>query len=165
MTVSDLSGRYAPVIAGLAIGTAAKYGLTLGEGRRLTWRGVVADLLLLGMLGLLSVVVCDRFGLTGDVKAFASALAAVSSDRLLRLIRKRFETIADQQLEQLTRVANVADLAKVPAGQGMPDAVRAEVITDPSPLGSTLRSAFRNPTRTRPPEDQIELLRRLDDTD
>ena len=163
MTIlNDAVARYGAVASGLAIGTAAKYGLTLSEGKPLTWRGAVADALLLGMLGLVAVVVCDRMGLHGDVKAFASALAAVSSDRLIRLIRSRFEDVAQAKLDQLARVAIASDLAAVPAGEGRPDAIRAEVIQDETKFGSSLRSAFGRPARQRVPEDQIELLRALD---
>jgi len=98
--VSSIAGiagaKYGPTIAGLAIGTAAKYSLALTEGRKLTWRGVLADVLLLGMLGLLAIAISDGaariVGVTvgTDYRVLIGSLAAVCSDRLVRLARDRF---------------------------------------------------------------------------
>lgn len=85
-----LTAKYGPTVAGLIIGSAAKYGLTLTEGRPLTWRGLLADALLLGMLGLLAILIADTFNLAGNARVLTGALAAVSSDRLVRLARDRF---------------------------------------------------------------------------
>lgn len=91
-----VSAKYGPTIAGLAIGTAAKYGLALNEGRPLTWRGVLADLLLLGILGLLAIAISElvaqvtRTPIGTDFRVLIGSLAAVSSDRLVRLARDRF---------------------------------------------------------------------------
>ena len=102
----EAAARYGAVAIGLAIGTAARYGLALGDGKRLTWRGILADLLLLGILGLLAVIASDWAGLTGNAKVLAGALAAVSSDRLVRLVRDRFEKAATDRLD--TMVAPVS---------------------------------------------------------
>ena len=99
--------KYGPTIAGMAIGTAAKYGLALSEGRRLTWRGVVADLLLLGMLGLLAIAISDAaariigVSVGTDYRVLIGSLAAVSSDRLVRLARDHFLKRVDAELGQL----------------------------------------------------------------
>ncbi len=88
--------KYGPTIAGLAIGTAAKYGLAINEGRPLTWRGVLADLLLLGILGLIAVAISEfaahltHTPVGTDFRVLIGSLAAVSSDRLVRLARDRF---------------------------------------------------------------------------
>ena len=109
-----LTARYGPTIAGLIIGTAAKYGLTLTEGRKLTWRGVIADMLLLGMLGLIAIAITDWFSLTGNARVLAGALAAVSSDRLVRLARDRFLRRIDGDLAPAIRSTEA--MARVKAG-------------------------------------------------
>ncbi|UAK24335.1 hypothetical protein [Sphingomonas nostoxanthinifaciens] len=162
---ADAAGRYGAIGAGLMIGTAARYGLALSEGRRLSWRAMLGDALLLGLVGLFAVIISDKFDLHGDVRAFCSALAAVSSDRLIKLLRSRFMRAAEAQLDQFTRASIAGDVVKVPAGSGAPDNVRIDVIRDENPIGSALRSQYRRPAQSRPPEDQIELLRKLDQQD
>lgn len=157
-------GRNSAIIVGLTIGTAAKYGLTLTEGRKLSWRGVIADLLLLGMLGLLAVTVADWCSLTGNARVLVGALSAVSSDRLIRLARDRFLKRVEDELST-TVAASPATATEVPAGVGLPEAVRLLPGTEDKPIaraGAALRGAFRDTTRRRPPADQIEALRRLD---
>ncbi|MEJ8630581.1 hypothetical protein P0F65_13425 [Sphingomonas sp. I4] len=88
--------KYGATIIGLGIGTAARYGLALSEGRQLTWRGMLADLLLLGILGLLAIAISDGaariVGVTvgTDYRVLVGSLAAVCSDRLVRLVREHF---------------------------------------------------------------------------
>lgn len=105
--------KYGPTVAGLAIGTAAKYGLALNEGRPLTWRGVLADLLLLGILGLLAIAISElvaqvtRTPIGTDFRVLIGSLAAVSSDRLVRLARDRF---IDRVGANLTAAIDPTDL-------------------------------------------------------
>ena len=113
---SALTTRYGPTMAGLIIGTAAKYGLTLTEGRKLTWRGVIADLLLLGMLGLIAIAITEWFALTGNARVLAGALAAVSSDRLVRLARDRFLRRLDGDGELGSAIRSAEAMAHVKAG-------------------------------------------------
>ena len=113
--LSAMSAKYGPTLAGLMIGTAAKYGLTLTEGGKLTWKGALADILLLGMLGLLAIAIGDALGLTGNYKVLAGALAAVSSDRLVRLARDRFMKRAGVELDAALRAAPEA-VAQLPGG-------------------------------------------------
>ncbi|KQO51417.1 hypothetical protein [Sphingomonas sp. Leaf257] len=99
--------KYGPTIAGMVIGTAAKYGLAVTEGRRLSWRSVFADLLLLGMLGLLAIAISDAaariigVSVGTDYRVLIGSLAAVSSDRLVRLARDHFLKRVDAELDQL----------------------------------------------------------------
>lgn len=115
--LASVSAKYGPTAAGLVIGTAAKYGLTLTEGKPLTWRGVVGDLLLLGMLGLIAIIIADWFDLAGNARVLAGALAAVSSDRLVRLVRDRFLKRIESDLGSAIKAAPEA-LAIVPPGTG-----------------------------------------------
>ena len=113
--------KYGPTVAGLLLGTAAKYGLTLSEGQRPTWTAIAADLLLLGMLGLLAIAISDAasrvVGLTvsSDVRVLIGSLAAVSSDRLVRLARDRFMKKVEAQLDTSMK-ASPATLVEIPAG-------------------------------------------------
>lgn len=97
--------RYAPIAAGLLIGTAAKYGLTINEGRKLTWRAFIADMLLLGVIGLLALSVSDWLGLQGNPRVFVASMAAVSSDRLLRIVKRSFEQAVQVQAERVAGAA------------------------------------------------------------
>lgn len=165
MTLRDAIGIYGPTSAGLAIGTAAKYGLTINEGRPLSWRGVLADLLLLGMLGLLAIAIADWLALTGNARVLAGALAAVSSDRLVRLARDRFMRRVEVETSALGDAARAAEVTKVPAGNGEPDMIGVQPGVPDSAkarVGATLQAIHRRATTTRPPEDQIEMLRNLD---
>lgn len=159
--------RNAAILAGLAIGTAAKYGLTLTEGRKLSARGAIADLLLLGMLGLLAIIIADFFHLAGNARVLVGALSAVSSDRLIRLARDRFMQKVATDIGTAV-AASSSTAAMVPAGIGEPDSVVMQPGTDDTPTaraGASLKRAHRDATRQRPPTDQIDLLRRLDAPD
>lgn len=159
--------RNSAILAGLAIGTAAKYGLTLTEGRKLSWRGVLADMLLLGMLGLLAIIIADSCQLAGNARVLAGALSAVSSDRLIRLLRDRFLRKIETDIGTSVG-ASPSTAAIVPAGIGEPDAILMQPGTNDEPAaraGTALKHAHRKATRQRPPVDQIELLKRLDATD
>lgn len=91
--------RYEAVVLGIAIGTAAKYGMTLSEGRSVTWRGVIADILLMGFVALMALVATDRLGLTGNSATLCAALFAISSDRVVRLVRERFMRRVEASME------------------------------------------------------------------
>lgn len=163
--LGEASAKYGPIAAGLVIGTAAKYSLTMGEGKSLTWRGVIADLLLLGMLGLLAIVIADWMSLTGDLRVLSGALAAVASDRLVLIVRDRFIRKVESDLE-VTTMASPATLATLPAGSGRPASIALQGAVEDHDLaraGATLATAYAPIATTRPPEDQTALLRLLSD--
>ncbi|GAA3254451.1 hypothetical protein GCM10020258_12210 [Sphingomonas yabuuchiae] len=66
-----------------------------------------ADLLLLGMLGLLAIAISDAaariigVSVGTDYRVLIGSLAAVSSDRLVRLARDHFLKRVDAELDQL----------------------------------------------------------------
>lgn len=77
--------------------------VAINDGDTPTWRTVVADILMLGMLGLIAVVAGDLFSLTNQkTRVFVGALAALLSARLIKTVRdkagKRAEQIADDYL-------------------------------------------------------------------
>jgi NhaP-type Na+/H+ or K+/H+ antiporter len=86
--LGDAVARYGAIAVGLTVGTAARYGLAITDGKPLTWKGVLADMLLLGLVALMAVLVSDRLGLSGDTQAFAAALLSLSSDRMIKLLRQ-----------------------------------------------------------------------------
>lgn len=90
--------RHGAIGAGLAVGSAAKYGVWLAEGQKLSWRGLLGDVLMLGMLGLLAIVTADTLQLSGDWRVLVGALAAVSGDRLIRLASRHFLSRFDAAL-------------------------------------------------------------------
>ena len=158
--------KYGAIIGGLLIGTAAKYGLALNEGKRLTWKGALADLLLLGILGFVAVVFSDGLHLEGNAKVLAGAIAAVCSDRLVKLIRDRALKSAEGQMARLLPSGDREAIMRVPAGLGDPCHMDIQVPTKSSTgaerLQSNLRQSYGH-TGDRPvPEDQIEALRRID---
>lgn len=165
-----LAAKYGPTGIGLVIGTAAKYGLTLSEGKPLSVRGIAGDLLLLGILGFIAIFIGDVagriFGLevSNDIRVLTGSLAAVSSDRLVRLAREYFLRRTESELAR-TLQASSGTSAEIPAGVGEPTAVS---ITPPvadaavARASSSIRSVYDHAARKLPPEDQIGLLRQLD---
>ena len=92
--------KYGAIVTGWAIGTAAKYGLMLGEGRRVTLKVMLIDVLLMGMVVLLARWVIARLGLNPTDAATAAALIGLSSDRLIRMVRVWFLKRVDAELQQ-----------------------------------------------------------------
>lgn len=95
--VEGLIAKYGAVVLGVGAGTAAKYKLSMGEGRKLTWGEVASDLLLLPMIILIAAYIGAKLGAEPHLQAVMAAFLAVSSDRLIRLLRERFIQRVDQQ--------------------------------------------------------------------
>jgi hypothetical protein len=95
-----LIAKYGAIVVGWLIGTAAKYGLNLGEGRKVTPKMVIIDLLLMGFVVLLARWIIERMGLNPGDAATIAALIGLSSERLIRLVRHWFLKRADDYLEQ-----------------------------------------------------------------
>lgn len=93
--------RYGPVLVGLAIGTAGRYGLDIRDGRKFTWTTVIADLMLLGLVALLALVTIDWMGLHGDTAVLCAALFAIASDRGVRIARDAFLARVSKAASQL----------------------------------------------------------------
>lgn len=93
-----LIAKYGAVILGWLIGTAAKYGLMLGEGRRITVKVLLIDLLLMGMVVLLARWVIARLGLNPSDAATCAALIGLASDRIIRMVRVWFLKRVDAEL-------------------------------------------------------------------
>ncbi|WP_293970270.1 hypothetical protein [Sphingomonas sp.] len=89
--LEEAGGRYGPIAVGLAAGTAAKYARALNDGRPISRRQVIADLLRLGILGIVAATISGKLGLSGNWQALASAYLALGSDRLIQLIADRFD--------------------------------------------------------------------------
>lgn len=141
--IETLSAKYGAIGIGLLFGTGAKYALTLSEGRRLTIRMVAIDALLIGMVALIASNVVERAGVTGSSAAMISALFAVSSDRVIRLLRERFLRRVDAELQ--------ADIART---KGM---VREEVQTEISG-----RAIIDDTISGKAPEEYVALRPKKD---
>lgn len=154
--------KYGAIVGGLMIGTAAKYGLALTDGKRLTLKGAIADLLLLGILGLLAILVSDSLALTGNARVLAGALAAVSSDRLVRLARDQFMRSAEGQISKLMPPVEKEAILHVPAGDGQPDHidVQTPALTEADRMKVNLRRAYGG--KGSLPESVRILLSKLD---
>lgn len=90
-------GQYAGILFGLVAGTAAKYRLDRGEGRRVTWTDVLWDMLLLPALALICVYASKVTGAGADLQAVIAVLLAVSSDRVIRVLRRNFIRRVDDE--------------------------------------------------------------------
>lgn len=95
--------KYGAILLGVSIGTAAKYGLTLGEGRPVTWREVLSDMLLVPMICLIAAFGATKFGADVTTVAVIAAFLAVSSDRGIRLLRERFIQRMSAEVDVLTK--------------------------------------------------------------
>jgi len=93
-----LIAKYGAVVLGWLIGTAAKYGLMLGEGRKITLKVLLIDILLMGMVVLLARWVIARLGLNPSDAATCAALIGLASDRLIRMVRVWFLRRVDAEL-------------------------------------------------------------------
>jgi len=91
--------KYGAVFMGIGVGTTAKWALVLAEGRNLTWRMVTIDFLLAPMVALLTVYLSVRVGMDPHTGAMLGALFAVTSDRVVRLVRVRFLQKVDDELQ------------------------------------------------------------------
>ncbi len=118
--VSAQWAHYGAVISGVLIGTAAKYGLTIGEGTAVTRRGLIADILLLGFDCLVALVICEWFRVTGVFVVLTAALAALASDRLVRLFRDRFIRGVAAEMSKFSSVISGPDVGIVPPGNEPP---------------------------------------------
>ena len=91
--------KYGPILMGIGVGTTAKWALVLAEGRNLTWRMVMIDFLLAPMVALLTVYASGKLGVAPETGAMLGALLAVTSDRVVRLVRVRFLQKVDEELQ------------------------------------------------------------------
>ena len=91
--------KYGAILFGLIVGTAARYGLILSEGRKITLRMLAADALLMGFLALAATEVVERLHLSGSAAGLSSAILALASDRVIRLMRDRFLRKVDAEIK------------------------------------------------------------------
>lgn len=119
--IEGIVAKYGAVVLGVGAGTAAKYKLSISDGRNLTWGEVASDLLLVPMVILIAAYVGAKLGAEPHLQAVLAAFLAVSSDRLIRLLRERFIQKVDQQ----TRVSELGEVRQQTQA-GLPE-VRAEI--------------------------------------
>lgn len=89
-----LLAKYGPPllasVLGVSIGTAAKYGLTMSEGRTVKRSEVISDLLLIPFMCLISGTATAEMGLTGLWATTLAAFLGISSYRAVEIVRRRF---------------------------------------------------------------------------
>lgn len=119
--IEGIVAKYGAVVLGVGAGTAAKYKLSISDGRNLTWGEVASDLLLVPMVILIAAYVGAKLGAEPHLQAVLAAFLAVSSDRLIRLLRERFIQKVDQQ----TRVSELGEVRQ--QTQAGLSEVRAEI--------------------------------------
>jgi len=95
--------KYGAVLLGVSIGTAAKYGLSMGEGRKVTRGEVISDLLLVPFMCLLAAFVGAKLGADPMTMTTVSAFIAISSDRLIRMMRERFVQRVAEEISVIER--------------------------------------------------------------
>jgi len=143
--IEGLVVKYGAVLLGVSIGTAAKYGLTMGEGRKVTTGELVSDLLLVPLVCLVAAFIGIKFGADPMTMAMISAFCAVSSDRLIRLMRERF----------MERVATEIDVIQQHKGEMRQSSqieqsaahVRDEGLNAPTAGSAMLRELGPNPPK------------------
>lgn len=123
--------KYGAIMTGWAIGTAAKYGLMLGEGRRVTLKVLLIDVLLMGMVVLLARWVIARLGLNPTDAATAAALIGLSSDRLIRMVRVWFLKRVDAELQQHIK----AEIRQTAQMELSAERTLSDIATGKRPLG------------------------------
>lgn len=93
--------KYGAITLGIGVGTAAKWALVLAEGKRLTGRMLAIDFLIGPMVALVACNVASRFGADAQAAAMVGALFALTSDRVIRLVRVRFMQKVDAELRAI----------------------------------------------------------------
>lgn len=97
--IEGLAAKYGAIAFGVAAGTAAKYGLMMAEGRKLTARIFMTDVLLVGMVVLIASNAVERMGVDGQGAAMVAASIAIASDRVIAMLRTRFLRQVDAHLQ------------------------------------------------------------------
>ena len=169
MTLVDAArSRLSAIAFGVMLGILGRYGLAMDDGRTPARRDLVVDALTFGILMLITIQLADELRLDRGGCVMTGAGVGICGTRAVRWFRDRFiaqRLSADPRVTQLADAARAADIAKIPAGAGMPDEIGAHSGTADNSrarAGAALQGAYRRSTITRPPADQIELLRRLD---
>ena len=150
------------VAVGLGLGTAARYAMRLQDRLPITWREVLADVLLLGFNALLTMWAVDKLGTTGKGAVLTAALFGVGQDRVVRLARKWFERRGEKMLAAAGLGDDKPEAPALVPPVKLPPTVPAEPDDALTPARAPLRDLYgRKPKR--PPADMIEQLKKLDE--
>lgn len=82
------------ILFGLAMGGLARWALLIRDRETVSLKVVATDLMVMGVLGLAAKWTVGRLGIEGETIALISALFALSSDRIVRLMLDWFLTSA-----------------------------------------------------------------------
>lgn len=89
------------IVIGLTAGFAAKYALRIKRGLKVKPWQVVADVLLLPMVGLIAYSIVGRVGGDGELRALIAGLCMVGADRLVAILTDRFLARVDSEAKTL----------------------------------------------------------------
>lgn len=123
--LSSQLDAYKPILIGLLIGTGAKYGMSMSEGRKVTFRDVVIDILQMAMLALAAKAAIEQVNLSEGAKLLLCAVFALSGQRVLNLAKTKF----NKQLSGVegaidgTRGGAVVELGDMPEHSGQPQSI------------------------------------------
>lgn len=125
--IPDAAVRYGSIALGLLIGLGAKYGVAINDGERVTWRTVLADALMLGMLGVIAIGTSDMLAISNvNLRVFVGAISALLSARLIKMVRDKAFNRAERATDDMLgparatyqQIYSEAPLATPPEMQG-----------------------------------------------
>jgi hypothetical protein len=144
--IEGLIAKYGPLVGGWMIGTGAKYGLVISEGRKVTGRMIVADLLLMGLVVLLSRWLVEWLNLNPAGAATIAAMIGIQSEPLIRMVRIKFLKRVEQELDEHVtgRVRQVAGIEQSARN------LKEEGVNAPS-TAAKMAEISKVPTKQQPP--------------
>lgn len=122
-TMGAFAVKHSPVLVGLLVGSAAKFGRMMALGQKIRTAQVVGHLLMMGMVGVAATFATDMAGISDpNARTFAAAVFAIAATDVIQWLAsrawKRFINEADaRQAEQkelaVEHVFQEADLRRL----------------------------------------------------
>lgn len=143
--------KHAAILIGLLIGSAAKFGYQISTGQNVKLRDLTGHILMMGMVGMFTVITMDAVGIKGgndNIRTYTAAIFALSVNDVIRYLRDK----AAQKM-----IGSYAELHKVPPLTPSQEAIVEEVTKkDPQALSD------KNIVEAPLPANVIELIAQLD---
>lgn len=149
---------------GLLLGTLGRYAMRIQDKLPITWRELIADVMLMGINALLTLWAIDKIGATGKGAVLVGVLFALGQDRIIRVARRAWERRAAKLLEAVGLGDDGSDTDEEtpepvpPSPPKVPD-------TSSGRTGAALRRAYRKGSNAKVPDDMIAALRKLEGED
>lgn len=88
--VKDFLSEYSAILIGLLLGSLAHFGRLFEEGRMPSLAQILGFLMQLGVVGLASLVVTKRLGISdSDLRALTTAIFSMSANEVVQFLRRR----------------------------------------------------------------------------